>query len=117
MDNLTLNALLWVAKESQQQWDHWESEGDYDRSPEWKVLYRSARDSWTVLHRSIREAEPCLITLENGKTRQIGTVGVLTADLMMYYSEDTNAKYAMQGTSLKFVTSIEKVEDVINVNS
>ena len=117
MINGELNELLRAAKESQQQWDKWGSDGDYNRSSEWKALSRSAQDSWTVLHRAIRESEPCIVNLENGKTRQIGTVGALTADLMMYYSEDTNAKYAMQGTSLKFVTSIENVEDSINANS
>ena len=111
MNNAELNELLEIAKESQAQWDKWESEGEYDRAPEWKGLFRSAQDAWIVLHRAIREAEPCTLSLKNGQTRRVGTGGLLTADQMMYYSETVNAKYAMQGTNLKFVTSIEKVEE------
>ena len=109
--NIELNRLLERAKQAQAQWDKWESEGDYNRSPEWKALSRSSLDAWTAVHRAIREAEPCIVFLQNGETRNIGTVGVLTADQMMYYSETVNAKYAMQGTNLKFVASIEKVEE------
>ena len=109
MNSAKLNELLSIAKQAQ--WDKWESEGEYDRPPEWKGLYRSAQDAWTVLHRAIREAEPCLLSLENGETRNIGTVGLLCSSLMMYYSEVVRAKYTMAGTNLKFVTSIEKVEE------
>ena len=108
MTNAKLNELLGIAKQAQSQWETWGNEGAYDRSPEWKGLYRSAQDSWTAFHRAIREAEPCLLSLENGETRKIGTVGMLCSSLMMYYSEDVRAKHTMAGTNLKFVTSIER---------
>ena len=110
MTNAKLNELLSIAKQAQTQWDKWESEGEYDRSPEWKALSRSAHDSWTALHRAIRESEPCIVSLQNGETRNIGTVGMLCSSLMMYYSEDVRAKYTKAGTNLKFVKAIEKVE-------
>ena len=110
MTNIELNRLLERAKLLQRQWDKWESEGAYDRSPSWKPLYRSVQDSWTAVHRAIREAEPCIVSLENGETRQVGTVGMLCSSLMMYYSEVVRAKYTMAGTNLKFVASIEKME-------
>ena len=112
MTNAKLNELLGLAKQAQQQWDKWEDEGTFDRLPSWKPLYRQAQDSWTTLHRAIREAEPCLLSLENGETRNIGTVGMLCSSLMMYYSEDVRAKYTMAGTNLKFVASIEKVKEL-----
>ena len=108
-DNIELSQLLDKAKQAQQAWDEWESEGAFDRVPEWKLLYRSTRDAWTLLHRAIIESVPCDLLLKNGETRQIGTAGVLTSDLMMYYSPDKNAKYTFQGTSLKFVCKIEKI--------
>ena len=108
-DNFKLNQLLEEAKQAQQAWDKWESEGAFDRLPSWNLLYRSTRDCWTLLHRAIIESVPCDLLLENGETRQIGTAGALTSDLMMYYSPDKNAKYTFQSTSLQFVCKIEKI--------
>ena len=110
MTNAKLNELLGIAKQAQSQWETWENEGAYDLLPSWKPLYRQAQDAWTALHRAIRESEPCIVSLENGETRKIGTVGMLCSSLMMYYSEDVRAKHTMAGTNLKFVASIEKVE-------
>lgn len=114
MTNAKLNELLGLANQAQAQWDKWAGEGYYNRSPEWKTLYRSARDAWTVFHRAIREAEPCIVFLQNGETRNIGTAGMLCSSLMMYYSEKPDAKWTMAATNLKFVASIEKVEDGLN---
>lgn len=108
MTNVELNELLKTAKDSQADWDLWKRDGVYDRSPEWKELYRSVVNAWTILHKAILKSAPCNFHLENGESRNIGTPGLLTDDLMLYYSESVDAQSTMQGTNLKFVTRIER---------
>ena len=113
MTKSKLNELLSIAKQAQAQWDKWESEGAYDQSPLSRESLNVAvlgQNSWRSLHKAIRASEPCTVLLQNGETRNIGTVGILTADQMMYYSETVNEPHTMEGVNLRFVESIEKVE-------
>ena len=114
MANPKLNELLSIAKQAQAQWDKWESEGAYDRSPLSRESLNVAvlgQKSWRSLHPAIRASEPCIVLLQNGETRKVGTVGILTANQMMYYSETVNGPHTIEGVNLRFVESIEKVEE------
>ena len=112
MDNLTLNALLWVAKESQQYWDGWENEGTFDGSPLVGTLSQSAKTSWESLHRAIQESVPCNLYIDETWTIHIGTVGILMDDLWMHYSENLeDGRNMIEEVYLRSVESIEKVED------
>ena len=114
MANAKLNELLSIAKQAQAQWDKCESEGSYDQYPLSRESLNVAvlgQRSWRSLHRAIRASEPCTVLLQNGETRKVGTVGILTDDQMMYYSETVNGPHTLEGVDLRFVASIEKVEE------
>lgn len=108
-DNFELNQLLDKAKQAQQAWDEWESEEDCVWLPSWKDLTVLAQESWRLLYKAVIKAEPVALTLESGETCQVYTVGALTADQMLYFSPDANAKTTTQGANLRFACKIEKI--------
>lgn len=109
-ETIDLNSLLADAKYGQQGLDKWRKTSGYKRLPEGEILYRSVQDLWTLFHRAMMETVPVEITLANDEIQQARTIGALTEDFLMYYSESSNSKSTNEGVNLHFITSIERID-------
>jgi hypothetical protein len=75
----------------------------------WKEYYRMDRNAWNELYKAIDAIEKPIGLIDgNGERLTIGTNGLLTADRMLMYSPDIEAKYTMNGIALP---SAEKFVD------
>ena len=112
-DNFELNQLLEEAKQAQQGLDKWRRTSGYKRLPEGELLHQSAQNLWALCHRAMMEAVPIELTLANGEIREARTIGALTEDLLMFYSESFNSKSTNEGINLQFITSAEEMKSTV----
>ena len=105
MNNAELNELLSITKQAQKELYEWPY-GSMD-----KPIPTGTRKCWDSLRLAMRSDLPLSIRLETGGVRQIGTIGGLTENLWLFYSEIRYAGCCMEAVDLRMVTSIEKVED------
>lgn len=104
MNNTELNALLDKARQAQKEWDDWPY--DLTRQP----LSSRLEVGWSVLHAAITSDLPVSLRLATGGVLHVGSVGTLTENLLLFYSEIRYAGCCMEAVDLRLVTSIEKVE-------
>ena len=104
MNNLSLNELLEIAEQGQKEWNEWPESAPHTPLP------RGTRKLWDALHTGMIEDLPVSIRLATGGVRQVGSVGALTGNLLLFYSEILHAPYCMEAVDLRLVVSIEKVE-------
>lgn len=110
-NSIELTRLLEEAKKAELDWEAWENVNDiYDRSSPLAIA-QSLRHLWTKLHIEMLQSEPLTLTLVSGAIRQARTIGTLTEDLLLYYAESPNARYTLEAVNLRFVMTIEKIED------
>jgi hypothetical protein len=99
-----LNRLLGNAQSTLKNWNQIGKPFHEAENELWKEYYRMDRDAWNELYKAIDAIEkPIDLIDRNGERLTIGTNGLLTADRMLMYSPDIEAKYVMNGISLPTV--------------
>ena len=106
---IDLNSLLADAKHAQQGFAKWRRDSGYKPFLQENLLYQSAIKLWTLLYEAMIESVPIELTLANGEIRNARTLGGLTKDLLMYYSETLKDKDTNEGINLQFIASIKKI--------
>jgi hypothetical protein len=73
-----------------------------------KLLYNANSQAWNKLTGILDKAIPVIFISEDGTEETIGTTGVMTNDLMLYYSPNENSRYTMNGYRLSAIKSFVK---------
>ena len=106
-EQITIEVLNRLLRNAQTALKSWEQTGKPFHEAEderWKDYYKRDRDEWNELYKAIDAIEkPIDLIDRNGERLTIGTNGLLTADRMLMYSPDIDAKYVMNGVSLPTV--------------
>ncbi len=72
-----------------------------------KELWKLTNSAWRTIHIVIGNNTPLVMIAEDGERLMVGTAGVLTSDVMMFYSTKTKAKYCMTGHNLKAIVDFD----------
>jgi hypothetical protein len=73
-----------------------------------KLLYNANSQAWSDLRDKLDKATPVIFIGEDGTEETIGTAGVMTNDLMLYYSPNEDSRYTMNGYCLSAIKSFVK---------
>lgn len=105
-----LDIFLLRAKRAQEKWDEWENK--CSRNEISKQLYQDKRDAWAALYRLIHRSSiygPLRFITLDSETINVGTVGMMTSEQLLYYSLEANAKWTLSEICLRTVQSIKLV--------
>lgn len=105
-----LNELLAGAKAHELAWRAWidEGNGEYKR-PGWKTPYSAKEKGWGDLYCAMQKQLPIAAKLLcSEEVIEIGTIGIMSSDLMVMYSSKSDARYVSSGIRLSAIASFDK---------
>jgi hypothetical protein len=73
-----------------------------------RLLYNANSQAWGDLLGKLDKVTPVVFIGDDGTEEIIGTAGVMTNDLMLYYSPNENSRYTMNGYRLSAIKSFVK---------